>query len=110
LALHEIGRRIGWRVWQLPRFCRCKEMLTVLGPYAAAGVEYYGIVRRDRSTTRKFTDKSVCFVTPQWREDGHISAAPALDHGYQCGEHDDHYNSDPQELLKSEMRVHQWNI
>ena len=85
-------------------------MLTVLGPYAATGFEYYGVVRRDRSAARKFSDQSVSFSRPQWCEDGHIFAAPALDHGYQCGEPDDHYSGDPQELLKSEMRVHQWNI
>jgi hypothetical protein len=42
-------------------------MLTVLGPYAATGVETCGVVRRDRSTAREFTDKSVCFVTFHWR-------------------------------------------
>ena len=85
-------------------------MLTVLGPYAATGVEYRGVVRRDRSTVREFTDKSVCLATPQWREDGRVFAASALDRGYRCREHDEHYGSDSQELLRSEMRAHQWNI
>ena len=85
-------------------------MLTVLGPYAATGVEYRGVVRRDRSTVREFTDKSVCLATPQWREDGRVFAASALDHGDRCCEHDEHYGSDSQELLRSEMRAHQWNI
>jgi hypothetical protein len=85
-------------------------VLTVLGPYAATGVKYGGVVRRDPSTAREFTDKRVCFATSQWREDGRLSAASALDHGYRCGEHDEHDNGDPQKLLRSEMRAHQWNI
>jgi hypothetical protein len=85
-------------------------MLTVFGPYAATGVECGNFVRRDRPTAREFTDKSVCFATPQWREDGRLSAAPALDHGYRCGEYDEHYSGDPQELLRGEIRAHQWNI
>jgi hypothetical protein len=111
LPLHEPHRRIGrWRGWQLRRFRRDEELLTVLGPYAATGVEYRGVVRRDRSTVREFTDKSVCLATPQWREDGRVFAASALDHGYRCGERDEHYSGDPQELLGSEIRAHQWNI
>ena len=81
-------------------------MLTVLGPYAAAGFEDYGVVRRDRSTAHKFADKSVSFATPQWREDDRVSAATALDHGYHCGKRDDHDSGDPQNLLRSEMRAH----
>ena len=77
-------------------------MLTVLGPYAATGFEYRGIVRRDRSTAREFADKSVRFARLQWREDGRIFAAAALDHGYRCGEHDEHHSRDPQELLRGE--------
>jgi hypothetical protein len=85
-------------------------VLTVLGPNAATGFEDYCIVRRDRSTARKFADKSVSFVTPQRREDGRISAASALDHGHRCGERDEHHSGDPNELLRSEMSAHQWNI
>jgi hypothetical protein len=85
-------------------------MLTVLGPYAATGFEYYGVVGRDRSAAGKFTDKSVCFATPQWREGGRLSAASALDHGYRCGERHERDGGDPQELLRSEIRAHQWNI
>jgi hypothetical protein len=85
-------------------------MLTVLGPYAATGVETCGVARRDRSTPREFADNSVCFASPPWCDNGRVFAASALDHGYRCGEHDEHYGSDPQELLRSEMRAHQWNI
>ena len=84
-------------------------MLTVLGPCAATGFEYYGVVRRDRSTAREFTDKSISFTSLKWREDG-LFAAPALDHSYRCGERDEHHGRDPQELLRSEIRAHQWNI
>jgi hypothetical protein len=82
-------------------------MLAVLSPYAAAGFEDYGLARRDRSTARKFTDKSICFVTPQWRKDSRLSAASALDRGYDCSEHDQRHGRDPQELLRSEIRAHQ---
>jgi hypothetical protein len=84
-------------------------MLTVLGPYAATGVETCGVVRRDRSTAREFAD-SVCFAMPHWRCDSRVFAAPALDHCYRCREHDEHHGSGPQELLRSEMGAHQWNI
>jgi len=56
-------------------------MLTVLRPYAAAGVETCGVVRRDRSTAREFSDNSVCFATFRWCGDGSVFAASALDHG-----------------------------
>ena len=85
-------------------------MLTVLRPYAATGVQTCGVLRRDRSTAREFTDKSVCFATLHRREDGLFFATSALDHGYRRGEHDEHHGSDPRELLRSEMRAHQWNI
>ena len=85
-------------------------MLTALRPYAATGVETCGVVRRDRSTAREFTDKRICFATPRWREDGRVFATSALDHGDRCGEHDEHYSRDPQESLRSEIRAHQWNI
>ena len=85
-------------------------MLTVLGPYAATGVETCGVVRSDRSTAREFIDKSVWFATFHWRQDGRVFAAPALDHGYRCGERDEHGSSDPQELLRREIGAHQWNI
>ncbi len=85
-------------------------MLTVLGPYATTGFEYRSMVGRDRSAAREFTDKSVCLATPQWREDGRLSAAPTLDHGYRCGERDKDDGRDPQELLRGEIRDHQWNI
>jgi hypothetical protein len=85
-------------------------MLPVLGPCAATGVETCGVVRSDRSTAREFADNSVCFASPHWRDNGRIFAASALDHGYRRREHDEHHRSDSQELLRSEMRVHQWNI
>jgi hypothetical protein len=111
LTLHEPRRRIGrWRGWQLRRSCRDEETLTVLGPYAATGVETGGVVRGDRSTAREFTDKNVCFAAPHWRWDGHIFAASALDHGCRCGEHDEHHGGDPQDLFWDEKRAHQWNI
>ena len=56
-------------------------MLTVLGPYAATGVETCGVVRRDRSTAREFIDKSVRFATLHWRWDCRVFAVSALDHG-----------------------------
>ena len=56
-------------------------MLTVLRPYAATGVETCGVVRRDRSTAREFTDKSVRFATLRRRWNGRVFAASALDHG-----------------------------
>jgi len=56
-------------------------MLTVLGPYAATGVETCGVVRSDRSTAREFADNSVCFASPDWRDNGRVFAASALDHG-----------------------------
>ena len=85
-------------------------MPTVLGPYAATGVETCGVVRRDHSTAREFTDMSVCFATPRRRWNGLLSATSALDHGYRRGEHDEHHGGNPQELLRREMRAHQWNI
>jgi hypothetical protein len=42
-------------------------MLTVLGPYAATGVENCSVFRADRATAREFTDKRICFATPDWR-------------------------------------------
>lgn len=77
-------------------------MLTVLGPYATTGFEYPSIVGRDRSTTREFTDKCVRVAPLQRREDGRVFAAPALDHGYRCGERDKDYSRDPQELSGGE--------
>ncbi len=77
-------------------------MLTVLGPYATTGFEYRGIVRRDSSTACEFTDKGVRVAPLQRREDGRILAAPALDHGYRCGERDKDDGRDPQELLGGE--------
>ena len=85
-------------------------MLTVLGPYAATGVETCGVVRRDRSTAREFTNKSARFAALHWCEDGRVFAASALDHGNRCDEHDEHHGGNPQKLLRSEMRAHQWNI
>jgi hypothetical protein len=110
LALHEHRRCSRWRDRKLGRFRRNKETLTVLGPYAATGIETCGVVRRDRSTAREFTDKRVCFATFHWREDGRVVATSTLDHGYRCGERDEPYSSDPQELLRREMGTHQWNI
>ena len=77
-------------------------MLTVLGPNATTGFEYRGIVRRDGSTAREFTDKGVRVAPFQRREDGRVFAAPALDHGYRCGKRDKDYSRDPQELLRRE--------
>jgi hypothetical protein len=85
-------------------------MLTVLGPYAATGVETCGVVRSDRSTARELTYKSVCLVTPRWRQDGRIFVSPAQDHSYRCGEHNEYESGNPQELLRNEIGVHQWNI
>jgi len=85
-------------------------MLTVLGPCAATGFEYYGVVRRDRSTAREFTDKSISFISLKWREDGRVFAGPALDHSYRCGKRDKRYSQDPQESPRNEISAHQWNI
>ena len=56
-------------------------MLTVLGPYAATGVENCSVFRADRATAREFTDKRICFATPDWRWNGRDFAASDLDHG-----------------------------
>ena len=85
-------------------------MLTVLGPYAAASIKCRGVVRHDRATARELTDKNVRFAALRRCRDGRVFATSALDHGYRCREHDEHYGSDSQELLRSEMRAHQWNI
>jgi hypothetical protein len=85
-------------------------MLAVLGPYAATGVEDRGVVRRDRSTPRELTDRSVRFANPYRREDGRVFAASALDYGYRCGERDERYSGEPQEFLRSQISAHQWNI
>jgi hypothetical protein len=85
-------------------------MPAVLRPYAATGVETCGVVWRDRSTAREFTDKRICFATFRWRQDGHVFATSALDHGYRCGERDEHDRGKPQEVLRSEIGPHQWNI
>jgi hypothetical protein len=85
-------------------------MLTVLGPYAAASIKCRGVVRRDRSTAREFTDKSVHFAALHWCEDGRVFAVSALDHGNRCDEHDEHDGGNPQKLLRTEMGAHQWNI
>jgi hypothetical protein len=85
-------------------------VLTVLGPYATTGFKYRGIVGRDRSTAREFTDKGVPVAPLQRREDGRVFYAPALDHSYRCGERDDHDSADPHKLLRSEIGAHQWNI
>jgi hypothetical protein len=86
-------------------------MLTVLSPYAATGFETCGVVRGDRSTALEFIDERICFTALQWRENGRrVFAASVLDHGYRCGEHDEHYGGDPQERSRSEIRAHQWNI
>jgi len=77
-------------------------MLTALGPYAATGVETCGVARRDHSTARELTHKSVRFAALHWCADGRVFAVLALDHGYRCGEHDEHHSGDPQELLRSE--------
>jgi hypothetical protein len=53
---------------------------------------------------------SVCFATFHWRWDGRVFTTSALDHGDRCGEHDKYHGGDPQELLRSEMGAHQWNI
>ena len=82
-------------------------MLAVLGPYAAADVETCGVVWSDRSTAREFADNSVCFASPHWLDNGRVFAASALDHGYRCREHDEHYSGSPQELLRREMGAHQ---
>ena len=82
-------------------------MLTVLRPYPATGVETCGVVRGDRSTAREFADNSVCFANPHWRDNGRVFGASALDHGYRCREHDEHYSGSPQELLRREMGAHQ---
>jgi hypothetical protein len=51
----------------LREFRRKEELLTVLGPYAATGVETCGVVRRNRSTAREFTDKNLSLATFHWR-------------------------------------------
>jgi hypothetical protein len=85
-------------------------MLAVLGPCATTGGETCGVVRGDRSTAREFTDKSVRFAKLHWCEYGRVFAASALDHGNRCDEHDEHHGGNPQELLRGEIRAHQWNI
>jgi hypothetical protein len=85
-------------------------MLTVLSPSAATGAETCGVVRPDRSTACEFTDKNVCFAALHRCENGRLFAASALDHGYCCGEYDERYSCDAQELLRSEIKGHQWNI
>jgi hypothetical protein len=55
-------------------------MVTVLGPDATTGVETCGVVRRDRSTAREFTDKSVRFATPRRRWNHRDFGSSALDH------------------------------
>jgi hypothetical protein len=85
-------------------------MLTVLCPYAATGVETCGAVRGDRSTAREFTEKRVCFATFHWRKNGRVFDASTPDHGYRSGERDEHDRGKPQEVLRSEMGAHQWNI
>jgi hypothetical protein len=85
-------------------------MPAVLRPRAATSVETCSVVRGDRSTARQFTDNRICFATLDWRGDGSVFAVSALDHGYRCGEHDERHHSDPQELLRSEIMAHQWNI
>jgi hypothetical protein len=85
-------------------------MLTALDPYAATGVETCSVVRRDRSTACEFTDTSISLAALHWREDGRVFAVSALDHGYHCDERGERYCGKPQELLRSEIRVHQWNI
>jgi hypothetical protein len=59
---------------------------------------------------REFTDKRICFASPHWRWNGRVFAASALDHGDRCDEHDEQHGGNPQELLRSEIRAHQWNI
>jgi hypothetical protein len=82
LALRESRGRIErWRDWQLRRSCRDKETLAILGPYAATGIETCAVVRGDRSTVREFTDRKICFATPDWRCNRRDFAASALDHG-----------------------------
>jgi hypothetical protein len=111
MALDESRWRIGrWRDWQLRRFRRNEKTLTVLGPYAATGVEPRRVVRRDRATAYEFTDKSVRFATLHRREDGRFFDTSALDHGNRSDEHDEHHGGNPQELLRREMGAHQWNI
>jgi hypothetical protein len=85
-------------------------MLTVLRPFAATGVETCGVLRRDRSTAREFTDKSVRFATPRRRRNGRDFGSSALDHGQRRGERDDRYSGSPQKLLRREIWAHQWNI
>ena len=75
-------------------------MPTILGPDAATGLEYRGIVGRDRSTAREFADKGIGFARLQWREDGRVFAAAALDHSCRYGEHDEHHSCGPQELVE----------
>jgi hypothetical protein len=82
MALYETGRPIGRRRgWQLRRFSRDEEMLTVLRPYAATGVETCGVVWSDRSTVRQFNEKSVSLATVHWRCGCRVFAVSALDHG-----------------------------
>ena len=75
-------------------------MPTIFGPYAATGIEGCGVVRRDRSTACQFADKGVSFSRLQWREDGRLSAAAALDHSCRYGEHDEHRSCGAQELVE----------
>jgi len=67
-------------------------MPTSLGPHATTGVETRGVVRRDRSTARQFTDKSIS----HWRWDGRVIARSALDHGCRCSERHECHGSYPQ--------------
>jgi hypothetical protein len=85
-------------------------MLTVLSPCASTGVETCGVVRRNRSTTREFTDNRVCFASFHWRKNGRVFAMSALDHSDRCGEHDERYSGKPQRLFRDEKGTHQWNI
>jgi hypothetical protein len=85
-------------------------VLAVLGPYATTEFKYRGIVGRDRSTARKFTDKGVRVAPLQRRKGGRILTAPALDSDYRCSERDKDDGRDPQELLRGEGGAHQWNI
>jgi hypothetical protein len=55
-------------------------MLTVLGPYAATGVETCAVVRRDRATARELADKNVRFAALRRCRDGRVSATSVLDH------------------------------
>jgi hypothetical protein len=82
-------------------------MLPIFGPRPPAVVERRSIVRRNGSTPRELYCEYIHLLALKRHDDASVFAAPAMDDGDRCGEDDEAYCRDPNQLLWGDILGHQ---